>query len=121
VTDKFINVGAPIQRDLSDVGINKGFWIFDFETPEVAPIFWDMTDKYPQFIRKPFGEAVTEWESKQYIFWYQPEVKKKTTTKFDSSKFISNLSAIELITNYCDEVIPGDVDKLTIGLKLVKI
>jgi len=121
ITEKFINVGSPIHRDAGDVGIRKGFWVVDLADSNVIPAFWDLTDKYPQYIRKPYGTPVNEWEAQQYIVWYHPEdMKKAVKQDFDSAKFASDLTPKELVTNYCKEVIPNDNDKLKAGLKLIE-
>jgi len=122
VSDTFINVGSPIHRDAGDVGKRKGFWIVELDDPNVIPKFWDITEKAPEIIRKPYGEAVTGWEKDQHIIWFHPEaaIKKKSQVDFDSSKFTTQLTPEELVVNYCKEVKPDDRKLREMGVKFVQ-
>ena len=121
LSNNFLNVGSPLHRDASDIGIRKGIWIADLAPgSDALPKFWDTTEQNPQYIRKAYDEPVSDWEKKQYIVWYHPEdKKKKKKDEFDSSKFNTKLTPADLVTNYCKEVAPGDEELLKVGLKLL--
>ena len=65
-----------MHRDLGDLGKRKGFWILDLDDPNTIS-FKDITDKFPQFIRKEEGSELTEWEQQQYVVW-SPVINTKT-------------------------------------------
>lgn len=103
IGNNFINVGSPMHRDASDVGTKKGIWLLDSD--EDLPGFFETTDRNPQYIKKAYGEQLTEWEEQQYVVWYHPEDKKKKKDRvFDASKFDSQkVKPIELVQNFLNE------------------
>jgi len=121
LSNNFLNVGSPIHRDASDIGIRKGIWIVDLEPgSDTLPKFWDTTERNPQYIQKAYGEPESDWEKQQYITWYHPDIKKQVKEDdFDSSKFNTELKPEELLTNFCQEVEPDNKDLLKAGLNLL--
>jgi len=103
IGNNFINVGSPMHRDASDVGTKKGIWLLDSD--EDLPGFFETTDRNPQYIKKAYGEQLTEWEEQQYVVWYHPEDKKKKKDRvFDASKFDSQkVKPIESVQNFLNE------------------
>jgi len=121
ITDKFINVGAPMHRDAGDIGKQRGFWIVDLDDPVNTISFKDITDRYPQFIHKNVGEELTEEEKKQYVICVPNTVTDDVTEQQLTEKYATNLSPQVLLKNYCEEVLPEQEvkDKLEYGLKLL--
>jgi DNA repair exonuclease SbcCD nuclease subunit len=118
ITDKFINVGSPMHRDLGDLGKRKGFWILDLDDPNTIS-FKDITDKFPQFIRKEEGSELTEWEQQQYVVW-SPVINTKTTKQQEMlNNFRTDLAPETIIKNYA-EVTKLDEKVLNYGLILIK-
>jgi DNA repair exonuclease SbcCD nuclease subunit len=107
VTDKFINVGSPMNRDAGDIGKAKGFWVVDLDDPQETISFKDITDKYPRFIHKTIGEELTEEEKQQYVIWVPPVVTNETAEKEVSDKFRTDLAPKTLLANYADTVLHG--------------
>jgi len=99
----FINVGSPMHRDASDIDVAKGLWLLDTAGDEL-PSFWDTTDKNPQYISRPYGHKLEDWEKEQYVVWYHPEDKqKKKKDTFDSSKFnTQKVGPMEIMNNFLD-------------------
>lgn len=99
----FINVGSPLHRDASDVDGDKGLWLLD-TAGDKLPAFWDTTDKNPQYIRRPYGHKLEDWEKEQYVVWFHPEdTKKKKKKTFDSSKFnTQKVGPTEIMNNFLD-------------------
>lgn len=116
ITDKFINVGSPMHRDLGDLGKRKGFWVLDLDDPSSVS-FKDITDKFPQFIRKTEGQLLTEWEAQQYVVWTPP-----ISTKYQKervSNFLTNLTPETLMRNYAEQAKLNE-ETLSCGLTLIK-
>jgi DNA repair exonuclease SbcCD nuclease subunit len=122
LTDKFINVGSPMMRDAGDIGKQKGFWIVDLDNPVETIAFKDITDKYPNFIHKTQGEALTEWESQQYVIWQPAPIADSVKDQKLAEKFSTNLAPAKILENYCAEVLPKEElkDKLAYGLTLLQ-
>jgi len=118
ITEKFINVGSPMHRDLGDLGKRKGFWILDLDDPDTL-FFKDITDKFPQFIRKEEGSELNEWESKQYVVW-TPVVNTKTLKQKEMlDNFRTDLTPEIIIKNYAS-VAELNEETLNYGLTLIK-
>ena len=99
ITDRLINVGSPMHRDLGDLGKRKGFWVLDLDDTNTVS-FKDITDKFPQFIRKTEGSDLNEWESQQYVVW-TPVVNTKTLKEREMlSNFRTDLAPETIIRNY---------------------
>lgn len=121
LTDKFINVGSPMHRDLGDAGKTKGFWIVDLDNPIETISFKDITSKYPNFVKKTQGEELTEEDKNNYIIWQPAPIADSMKDQKLAEKFSTNLSPSVILTNYCTEVLPANElkDKLAYGLKLI--
>jgi DNA repair exonuclease SbcCD nuclease subunit len=122
VTDKFVNVGAPMHRDGGDVGKQKGFWIVDLDDPVNTISFVDATDKYPQFIHVEQGRPLTEWESQQYVIWQPKPTTDTVKEKELSDKFSTSLAPATILKNYCETVLSAEEleEKLKYGLTLLQ-
>lgn len=98
--NNFINVGSPLHRDASDIDDKKGLWLLD--TEKDLPAFWDITDKHPQYISRPYGHKLTDWENEQYVTWFHPaDKKKKKKDTFDASKFnVKKVLPMDLANNF---------------------
>jgi DNA repair exonuclease SbcCD nuclease subunit len=99
----FVNVGSPMHRDAGDVDGEKGLWLL-YTDGEKLPAFWPTTDKNPQYIRRPYGHKLEDWEKEQYVVWFHPEdKKKKKKDTFDSSKFnTQKVQPVEILDNFLD-------------------
>lgn len=118
ITDKFINVGSPMHRDLGDLGKKKGYWVVDLDDPNSIG-FKDITDKFPQFIRKEGGTELTEWERQQYVVWSPRTLPATLKEKEMLTNFRTDLSPETIIRNYAITA-KLDEEALNYGLKLVK-
>lgn len=100
--NNFVNVGSPLHRDAGDIDDGKGIWYLD--TDKDMPSFRLITDKSPQYISRPYGHKLTDWEKDQYVVWFHPEDKKKKKKgDFDSSKFnVQKVKPLELAENFLD-------------------
>lgn len=121
ITDRFVNIGSPMHRDAGDVGKNKGLWIIDLDEPKSSLGFKDLTDRYPQYIHKPVGEPLNEWEQQQYVIWVPNQTTENKSEVELSEKFRSDNSQSNLLQNYCQETLPVEdvVEKMAYILKLV--
>jgi DNA repair exonuclease SbcCD nuclease subunit len=120
LTDKFINVGAPMARDAGDIGKKRGFWIVDLDD-SVSTISFKEITIYPQFIHKTVGDTLTEWEQVQYVIWVPAETAENTNDNLRNEKFNNTLAPKEILANYCAEVLPvKELDeKLKYGVSLL--
>lgn len=123
VTEKFINIGSPMHRDAGDIGIAKGIWLVDLCDPYSTLTFKDITNKFPQFIHKPEGAELTEWESQQYVIRVPESLPMSEADVKVVENFTSDLSPAVIITNYCAAVISKEAErkaKLEYGLSLLQ-
>ena len=116
----FYNIGSPLHRDAGDLGKSKGGVIIEVESPtKIHTTPFNISENYPVFINKEYGEELTEWEKEQYVIWTHPQIENKEE-RIASQKFQSNLAPAELITNFCAELKFKDKElALTKGLKYV--
>lgn len=119
LADNFLMLGATIHRDASDVGDEKGVWLFDTDNIR-EPEFFSLNSKMPTFIRKEEGDKVLPEEEKDYIIW-DPVMKVDQDTKVKKEKFNTSVSELELVKNFYETVEEdGDEQKLNVGLDIVK-
>jgi DNA repair exonuclease SbcCD nuclease subunit len=119
VTDRFINVGAPMHRDNGDVGTRKGIWLVDLDEPVETLSFKDITDMFPQFIYKEeMDDGLTEWESKQFITWIPAPTASTVEDKQLAEQFRTDLSPATIMQNYC-HAIEAEQDITEYGLTLL--
>jgi DNA repair exonuclease SbcCD nuclease subunit len=118
ITDKFINVGSPMHRDLGDLGKRKGFWVLDLDDPDTIS-FKDITDKFPQFIRKEAGTELTEWEKQQYVMWAPHTFTATVNERKMQVNFTTDLAPETIMRNYA-EAAKLNEQYLNYGLKLIK-
>lgn len=118
ITDKFINVGSPMHRDLGDLGKKKGYWVVDLDDPNSIG-FKNITDKFPQFIRKEEGTELTEWEKQQYVVWAPRMLPTTLKEKEMLTNFRTDLLPETIVRNYAIAA-KLDEEALNYGLKLVK-
>jgi DNA repair exonuclease SbcCD nuclease subunit len=121
LTDKFINVGSPMARDRGDIGKAKGFWIVDLDNPVETIAFKDISTKFPRFIEKTVGEELTEEDKENYVVWIPAPVADTVKNAKLAEKFSTSLKSSDILTNYCQEVLPETElkDKLAYGLTLI--
>ena len=105
------NVGSPMHRDASDIGIAKGILALNpLQKDEWQ--FMDLTDKFPQIVRKHIGDETTEWENDQYILWSPPPVEISEEDVDIREKFThTDHSKGDLIGNFMDvKKVPKDIE-----------
>jgi DNA repair exonuclease SbcCD nuclease subunit len=118
VTDKFINVGAPMHRDNGDVGTRKGIWLIDLDDPLETLSFKDITDMFPQFIYKESGVEPNKWELEQYITWVPAPTATSVEDKQLAEQFRTDLSPATIMQNYC-HTLEAEQDVTEYGLTLL--
>ena len=112
-THNFVMVGSPLHRDLSDVGQDKGYLIFDTVDNKYQRV---ILDKYPKFSYKPL-EKVTG-EEKDFIIPTIEVEKTEEDTELEQN-FAINKNPKELIQIYWEHNGDGDKELLEIGLKAI--
>jgi len=109
VRENFINVGSPLHRDAGDIGIPKGFLLFAFDTLEWD--YYDLTDKYPQYIHKTIGEELTDWEKNQYVIWVPSKQEVLPEDQEIVDNFSSDIKPEKLFENYVRAALSDDEAK----------
>ena len=108
VTDRFINVGTPLHRDMGDVGKDKGYLILDTETNT-----WErVLTNYPQFRKLEDGEEVPEEWKDDYVVWIPKQIAVTVEEEEIREKFDHNrVSREELLQNFL-AIKLGDADPI---------
>lgn len=121
ITPKFLVVGSPLHRTLEDEGQEKGF--IGIHTDDITK--WDLVSTrglYPEFqqLKVRHDDQIPK-DTGNYII-PQYEVSKEQAEEGDATveEFGSDLTAVELMTNYWKEVDGKDEELLKIGLTFIK-
>lgn len=121
ITPKFINVGSPLQRNLSDLGVNKGFLVIDTDKigEEKFYKFISTKGKYPefQFVKLKEGEKLNK-DDFNYLIPIR-EVKQSMSLYINTEEFGGGLTDENLVRNYWKKV-SKDEALLFTGLKFLK-
>lgn len=118
ITDKFINVGSPLHRDLGDEGVTKGFLVINTQNlPKFK--FISLKGKFPEFQTQKLklGEKV-EYDGFNYIVPSWTEETTENTDNVNVDEFGNDLTAETLLTNFWSKQ-SNDKALLTTGLKLI--
>lgn len=118
----FLMLGSPIQRDLSDYGDNKGFWMFSVdENKYFTREFKSLNSIFPIFVKKKVGSVLTEDDEKNFIIYEDNAVSaNKDDIDNDSVIYESSMSKYDLVKQYFVEFGNGDDFTLNVGLDLLK-
>jgi hypothetical protein len=119
-TDKFLNCGNPLHRDLGDEGELKGYWIID--TRQIDPYFVSTHGRYPEFkrVKVNAGEVFEREEDDHDFYVVETVIEEKEEKEISEEKFGSNLQAEELVRNFWEQVDGEDEDLLNVGLSLLQ-
>jgi DNA repair exonuclease SbcCD nuclease subunit len=117
VTEKFLLVGNPQHKDLSDAGREKGFIVTDLAYPEDWRLV-STRNRYPEYKVVGHNDHVEEGTKDFIIRGIAPMEEVEQSIK--SEDFSTALAPSDLITNYWKEVDGENKQKLSIGLNLVR-
>lgn len=119
-TDKFLNLGNPLHRDLGDEGEDKGFWILN--TNHRKADFISTKGKYPEFRRVKInaGETFLKSDDDSDFYVVETVIIEKKEQEVNEEKFGSNLKAETLVQNFWETVDGQDQDLLKVGLSLLQ-
>lgn len=108
--------GSPIQKDFSDAGDEKGYWVIDTCTGEYR--FRSLNKFYPKFVRVKEGN-VPDADDNDYVE-VVPNVKSiDPEEKEHVEMYKTENTPRELITNFWQEVEGKDEELLKVGLSFL--
>lgn len=95
---KVISVGNHAHLDKSDVGKEVGFLIYDTDTDTYTREI--LSNQFPQFIVRPEGAELNEWEKQQMVIY---ETSMLDSNVSGSEKFSSSVSPQDITETYIAE------------------
>lgn len=105
--------GSPIQKDFSDAGDDKGYWVIDTMTGDYR--FRSLNKFYPKFVRVREG-SVPDAEECDYVE-IVPAVKSVDADEQEHIEmYKTDNTPKELLTNFWQEVDGKDEELLKVGL-----
>lgn len=105
--------GSPIQKDFSDAGDDKGYWVIDTITGDYR--FRSLNKFYPKFVRVREG-SVPDAEKCDYVE-IVPAVKSVDADEQEHIEmYKTDNTPKELLTNFWQEVDGKDEELLKVGL-----
>lgn len=118
IRDKFVILGNPLHKDLSDEGEEKGIWVVDLANPVETLKFVSRKGRYPEFIRVKAGER---YDDKGNFVIVEPGSSMTITddSKAGLEEFSATLPHAQLVENFYKVSGMKDPDLLKTGLKFV--
>lgn len=117
ITPKFIIGGNPYQRDLGDVGNEKGMWLIDLADPKDYE-FISRKGRYPEFVIKQSDTITDEDRQTSFVIPAMDSKAIMVEGTADTTKFNNTLDAKTLLTNFWTQENGTDQKLLNIGLSL---
>ena len=99
--NNFVLAGSPLQQKGGDMTDDpKGYYIYDTDTNTYD--FHALKGDYPVFIKKPYGEDITEDEKGNYIMRYRVESDEEISeTVIEQVEDRTSESRIQLAESFC--------------------
>lgn len=121
LSENFLMLGNPLQKDRSDAGQKKGIWRVELENGVFNPVFINLNSKFPEFITVKEADVDNHKGSKDFI-----TVEPTITTSPESleevvaiQKFSTVNTSAQLVTSYWEAEDGVNDERLAVGLSLL--
>jgi DNA repair exonuclease SbcCD nuclease subunit len=121
LTENFVMVGNPLQRDKGDKGQEKGFLLFDLYFPDKGHKFVTRKGKYPEFIEVAYEdrEEVPDVTDDYYDVLPPILVTSRGKASDKQKEFKITTNAEDLMRSYWEQEGEGDEELLSVGFECI--
>lgn len=118
ITPKFVLTGNPLQKDLSDAGLEKGLWVFEATDPQRSLKFVSRKGRYAEFKTRRESEPADPADENNIVTVLPDDAKIVLDERAAASSFGKGVDNQTMLRNYWEQLDGNDEELLQTGLHL---